>query len=182
MPRGRLQIRSGRSRVGCSTDVRIVEAKWKAYEPEFTWDGSLRDIYVREMDRARWTRFAEIVKALEYPFSFQGRLAGSRFPQNIDELFTDDPEQESTTLVMSVDGVQVNCHFFLRSELELDLDPREVNSSSRLASLFRLMQTIADALDRLVVLTPENAPASWIFRCKPGSVDVEHMPRIGAVT
>jgi hypothetical protein len=67
----------------------------------------------------------------------------------------------------------INCHFFTEQEIELDLDPREVNSEERLNSLFRFMKVLGKHLGKEVILTLENSPHLVLLRTSPDGVEVQ---------
>jgi len=159
--------------------VNNVDSNWDTYSSEFSSTETLRDIYVRNADLSDWRRFAELIGRLGYPLSFKGHWTGERFPKDVDELFLDDSNDELTTLRMNVSGVHVHCHFFDESEIELNLDPEEIDRPSRLASVLELMRAMASALDKDVVLTPESCPDDWFFRRRPGSGEAEFRPTGG---
>lgn len=49
-------------------------------------------------------------------------------------------------------------HFFIESEIEMTIDPREVRSQTELDTLLEFMRGVASALDMPVAMTPENGP------------------------
>lgn len=71
-------------------------------------------------------------------------------------------------MTVQVGSASVNCHFFVDSELELDIDPREVNSASQHNQLLEFAEQIASALQKPIVLTPENTPESPLLSFQPG--------------
>lgn len=75
---------------------------------------------------------------------------------------------------MDVSGIQLNCHFFTVVEIEFDLDPRKIVDPGKLDSVFDFMRGMANAVGKDVVLTLENHPQHVIFRCRPGSIRIEH--------
>jgi hypothetical protein len=61
----------------------------------------------------------------------------------------------------------VNCHFFSESEIEFDIDPREVISQAELDILLIFLQQVGNAVHHPVVLTPENGPKHPIISYEP---------------
>lgn len=95
-------------------------------------------------------------------------------------LFPQNDESESTLLI-EVSGVQVNCHFFDATEIELDLNPADVREPSALDGIFTFMKGLAKSVDKDVRLTPENMREIAIFRCRPGEDVIEHSPCGGSL-
>ena len=73
-------------------------------------------------------------------------------------------------------GIVLNCHFFNVTELEFDLDPREVNGPEEFNALITFMHLLADVCGKPAVLTEENWPAAPILRTRPSSAEVEYFP------
>jgi hypothetical protein len=51
---------------------------------------------------------------------------------------------------------RASCHFFDPSEIEFDLDPREVHGQAEIDGLLGVMQVLAAATGKLALMTPEN--------------------------
>lgn len=147
--------------------------KWDTFKAEFCRDGSLRDIYAFDTGLEDWRRMADYV-ARNYAFRFQGGWAEQRFPEDLRSLFPTGPESDLTSLSIEVGRVMLNCHFFAEDEIELDLDPAEVDDATKLDALFKFMRGLAGALEKEVVLTPENMREIRIFRVSPRSEQVQH--------
>lgn len=59
---------------------------------------------------------------------------------------------------MSIDigGISANCHFFVTSEIELDLNPKEIKGAAEHKSVLLFMAGIAESIGKPILLTPEN--------------------------
>jgi hypothetical protein len=147
--------------------------KWDTFKAEFYRDGSLRDIYVFATGPEDWRRLAEHV-AVNYPFRFSGAWWGQSFPESLSSLFSSGPESVLTTLSIDVGSLILNCHFFAEDEIELDLDPAEVDTPAKLEVLFGFMRSLARALEKEVFLTPENMREIRIFRTSPLTEHIHH--------
>lgn len=150
--------------------------QWETFSAELYRDGSWRDIYVLGTELQDWVATARFLTDRGYDLAFQGGWKGTNFPRDIGQLFASDAQSESTTLSVDVAGIQLNSHFFEHSSIEFDVDPAEVDDPPKLDAIFDLMQGLANALDKDVILTPENQPEIVIFRCVPGKDRVEHVP------
>ena len=156
--------------------VNQATEQWKSFASEFTRDGTLRDIYVLDVQVEHWEKAARFVARRGYPVKFSGGWTQVTFPADIARLFPAEPEDKCTTLSIDVSGVLINCHFFTQDEIEFDLDPGDVVDPSRLDAVFEFMNGLANAVGKEVVLAPENMPETAIFRCRSGVSRVEYTP------
>ena len=63
-----------------------------------------------------------------------------------------------TTLCIWLDNnIQVNCHFFMETEIELDISPREIKSSSEYTTLTSFMKWLSSTLRKPAILTHEGS-------------------------
>ena len=77
-------------------------------------------------------------------------------------------ESEPTTLrIMISDSVSVNCHCFILSEIELDIDPREFKGQPDYDALLEFLAWLADAVGCDVHLAHENSPEFVITSVSP---------------
>jgi hypothetical protein len=125
-------------------------------------DGSLRDMYVFSMSMGDWRKFLSFTSPLRTAYSFDGE---ERSLPSADHLFLE--RGGSHLLAIQVGSAAVNCHFFVDSELELDIDPKEVSSASQHDQLLEFAEQIASALQKPIVLTPENTPESPLLSFEP---------------
>jgi hypothetical protein len=88
-------------------------------------------------------------------------------PENIWDVVLD--QLHACQLSIHLNGVTVNCHLLVPGEIELDIDPEEVDSETRARIVFRLMSTVGRTLNKQVVLTRGNIDEVPIFKYVPGS-------------
>lgn len=62
---------------------------------------------------------------------------------------------------------RLNCHFFIKEEVEFDLDPRDVDGPIEAERLGHFLSLLGRATFKEVRLTPENEPQSIIARYDP---------------
>ena len=139
---------------------------WQQYEPDFQVDGSLRDIYVQDTDMSDWQWFINLLLELRIKTEFRRGLMIEDIPNHIKNAFSGQ-DDETCTLSIFFDHILIRTHFFIESEIELDLDPRDVRSQQDLNNLVVLMDKIAQRLGKPVYLTPENCSESPIFVVHP---------------
>jgi hypothetical protein len=142
---------------------------WQKYEPEFQRDGSLRDVYIMDTDMKDWQSFIDLVQELNIMTEFSRGPAVEEIPSCIKGAFSGQYD-ETCSLSIFLDNILLRTHFFVESEIELDLDPRDFRSQEDLDKLVAFMGKIAQRVGKPVLLTPENCPESPIFVVQPGGL------------
>ena len=144
---------------------------WQDYKTAFEWDGSWRDIYVLDTNINDWQRLLDFLRESSYVTIYHG-LTGPELPETMQEIFE---IQKTSFSSMSIDigQIRVNCHFFLESEIEFDIDPRDIDSEEKLTKIFDFMQRIGNLLNKEVILTEENSEDEIWFKFVPGSEAVQ---------
>jgi hypothetical protein len=152
-----------------------MQEKWEDYGDEFDFDGSWRDIYVLGTSVPDWQAMVEFLSSgvYEYSFSLDGETAN--LPACINDLF-DIEWASSGRLEVRVGSVWLNCHFFTESEIEFDLDPRDVKSSDEAEQVFDFMVQLGHLLSKEVILTPENCPQIPLFKFAVDAERVVYIP------
>jgi hypothetical protein len=139
---------------------------WTELKDTFRWDGNGRDIYIRNTDIDDWQKLADFLRFSHYELEFCVDDREEPLPEDMHQVF-DDKGELTSYLSVDVDGVAVNCHFFDESEIEMDLDPRDVDGASRMESLLEFITQVGRLLDKEVVLTPENLHHHALLRYDP---------------
>jgi len=153
--------------------------EWEAVRADFQWDGSLRDLYVFGTSDEKWDRFLVALQSWGYPTQFSVEGKPSILPESARSVFQI-RNRASPLLRIDVGGVGLCCHFFSEEELELDLDPRDVDGPARLGQLMSFMQKLGQVLQLPVVLTPENRPECAVMTYDPVSDRTSHRAPGGA--
>jgi hypothetical protein len=142
-------------------------------------DGSLRDVLVPHATRADWDRWIVFVNA-RYPVRWEaeGHNDGAPAPA-IDAAFIHrhwDAGRERLTVLAAVflGPVQANCHFFVDTEIENDLDPREIRAPDDHARVLAYLVDLSTTLGKEVLLTEESAENAVWFRVN--AAEVEYFP------
>ena len=127
----------------------------KFNQPPGLWksDGSLRDVYIVETSAREWAALLDLARSYPHEYREAGEI--SDLP-NIDRLFPgpDCPRQ----LHILVGPAEINCHFFVPQEIELDIDPRQVVDEAAHFGVLRFLERLASGTGRQISLTPENLP------------------------
>jgi hypothetical protein len=142
--------------------------------PGFEHDGTLRDIYVFGTSLEDWDRFLRFARR-SYPTEFLVGLEPREMPDDPVSIF-EEREHDPVLLRVFVDGVQLNCHFFWTEEIELDLDPAEVRTPEDGRRVLQFLKQLGDAINRPVVMTPEELPESPYYRYEPLTAEPVYCP------
>ena len=147
----------------CRSQVTSLElaSLWRRLKHEFTWDGSLRDLYVERTDLEHWQALLEFLRERQYSVSYQRGGQNEPVPVAAADVFAD--REKTHVLSITVDGILLNSHFFSPEEIELDIDPREIHDNSRFATLCHFMCELSKCLRRDILLTHENLKGAQIL-------------------
>lgn len=154
---------------------------WPKYKDEFACDGSLRDVYVLNTNVAIWKQFLDFLKSSGIPHSFRGEER-AEYLDDLAAYFKKRSEHRSLILSMDVNGVIINCHFFTETEIEFDLDPKEVTGEDKANSLFQFMETVSNTLSLPIRMTPENTEETPIFEYSTRDHTWNYIPYYGKTT
>ncbi len=123
-------------------------------QPRYLWekDGSLRDVYVLDTTFTDWALLLSLAEKYGYQYSYAGQ--DHPLPE-VEEIFTarDGPH----LLSVKLGRVTANCHFFVPDEIELDFDPREIDSDSDHYEVLRFLEALGEGTNKKVSVTAENA-------------------------
>lgn len=135
---------------------------WDQVSGSFAWDGSRRKVRVRGADLDDWQVFLEVLR--EGGFSLRYSVDGREkaLPARAEEIFRVGPEGEPR-LDVALDGIELACRFLAEGEIQLDLDPRQVDED-RFPELLAFMAGLGDRLKKEVALTPESLPEEPILK------------------
>lgn len=149
---------------------------WNEVKDEFAWEGSWRDICVPNTSVPVWQNVIDALLAAGFDGHFEPGPTESSL-QNVAGLLRDHVEHGSLWQVSS-NGVSLVCHFFDPSEIEFDLDPREIRGQHELDGVLQFMRVIAGAAGSAALLTPENMHEMPFVKVEP-SGRTEHIPTDG---
>ena len=130
--------------------------EWSSIKEEFGADGSLRDIYVEEIDPALWEIFIEGVKSSVYRHEFTHGGVLIDFPNDLTEVKRLQETNPTTLAIWLGNKIQVNCHFFVETEIELDISPCDIVGEHEYQVLVVFLEWISKILKNRVILTHEN--------------------------
>lgn len=129
---------------------------WSEVKEELEADGSLRDIYVEEIDPALWEVFIEGVRSSAYRHEFTHGGASIEIPYDLMEIKGLQETGPTTLIIWLSDKIQVNCHFFTETEIELDISPLDIAGEHEYQVLIAFLKWVSSILKERVILTHEN--------------------------
>lgn len=124
---------------------------WKDIPSLWYADGSLRDIYLLNTNLADWKALITFVTRYQSNYFCDGEEntlpSADAFFQNRDHHHM---------LRIDIAGATVNCHFFITSEIELDIAPYEIQSAEVHDEILSFIEALATTIGKEALLTPEN--------------------------
>ena len=147
---------------------------WKICRKEFAPNGALRDIYILDASIEHWRK---VFKILTTTYDLEYRVDGDvqPIPRSVDEIF-DVRATASPLMRFQLAGVTVVCHFFCVEQIELDVDPREVNSATAFDGLISVLKLIGDGLDRRVIMSCESDEQHPFITYEPSRKEFVYFP------
>ena len=118
-------------------------------------DGSLRDVYFTDIGADGWSKFIQFASTYRLTYKADGEDA--EFP-GVEEVFR--LRDTSHCLSIWICDAAANCHFFLKDEIELDLDPREIIDHKEHDALLDFIEMAASAVGVNASITPEGTENS----------------------
>ena len=126
----------------------------------FEDDGSLRDIYIQEISLNDWSKLIDSINNnydLNFGIAGEEMSSGEINKDYVIKYLTDiSGEMESMSATIFIDGININCHFFLPDQIEFDIAPTDIKSIEDYKKVESFMNSISELLGNQVTLTGEN--------------------------
>jgi len=120
-------------------------------------DGSLRDIYIRNVTPAHWRLWVEYVNGnYLVDFKIGGNVKGDKIDFDAVKTYWQDPYQACPSASIYVGEIIVNTFFFDGNEIENDITPKEIKSVANHEQLLHYLMNVSLLLGKPVILTEEN--------------------------
>lgn len=120
-------------------------------------DGSLRDIYIRNVTLDDWRRWVEYVNInFRIDFKIGSAHLGNKIDFDLVIAYWKDDKHEDLSACINLGDIIVNCFFFDKNEIENDITPKEIKSLEDHEKLLEYLKNISILLGRRVELTEEN--------------------------
>lgn len=134
---------------------------WENIKWIFEKDGTLRDIYVQNIEISDWEKLIELLNS-EYKISYGNNE--ENFSNQIDldyvkKMFADETgELEIKFARIDLNGNLIVCHFFLEDQIEFDISPSKIKSINELNLILEFMKSVSKKLNKEITLCGENQP------------------------
>ncbi|MEO8516650.1 MAG: hypothetical protein ABI426_07900 [Flavobacterium sp.] len=135
-----------------------MDYNWNEISWIFESDGTLRDLYVKDVTIEDWKSFVDFLNEnfnVRFgPVDERRRKIDKDFV--VDYLTNQNEDSESQTISIILEDLLINCFLFSQTEIELDIEPSEIKSSFELDELIDFMKSISTHLKKPIILTGEN--------------------------
>lgn len=163
----------------CATAMNEHETvDWEQARVDFELDGSLRDVYVFGTNAVDWQKMLTALETSQYSIKCAECSAqeGSLNSLSDAEKIFSSENCQRPLLQVEAGSFQANCHFFSPTDIEFDIDPRQITGQQELDDLINFMKWLASSVDREVVLTLENCPDAVILKVLPHQKGIIYFP------
>lgn len=151
---------------------------WEQARVDFEFDGSWRDIYLFNTSTADWQKMLTALRTSPYLATFPECSPQAGLPDSFldaEQIFSQE-NGKRPLLQVEAGSFQANCHFFSSTDIEFDIDPRQITGQRDLDDLIRFMKWLAQAVGREVLLTLENCPDAVILKVFPSGNGITYYP------
>lgn len=149
--------------------------EWNKLKEEiYYWDGSWRDIYILDIDGVDWEKWVDYVNR-NYVISWYNGKVGIKESQiNFDVIngYLKGEHDLYSSANIFIGSIQINCHFFSESEIENDIDPREITSITDHEKIIKYMTDLSILLEKDIILTSENDPQDVLIKVNNTSLTI----------
>ncbi|CAA9200175.1 hypothetical protein [Flavobacterium collinsii] len=133
---------------------------WNEIKWIFETDGSLRDIYVKNVKIEDWKILINYLNKnhiVKYGTTGENKEINKIDLEYLIHYLNDETgELEAKIASIIIDDIMINLHFFSIDEIELDIDPKEIYSFVNYRKILDFMVQLSELLDKPVILTGEN--------------------------
>jgi hypothetical protein len=131
-----------------------MKRNWKDIKWIFEPDSALRDIYVQEVSVDDWKKILDLINEKYKVIYGETNQINKNY---VIEYLTDETgEIESKSASIFLGEIRLNCYFFLKDQIEFDLDPKEVNSIEDFELIENFMVDVSKSIDNQISLTDED--------------------------
>ncbi|PFH82606.1 hypothetical protein [Bacillus sp. AFS088145] len=112
----------------------------EALNQVFFVDGSLRDIYVFNVDLDEWQKLFEFVNRSNWNITLYKDGQIFEYGNTTVKLLFKEKEKHNITMTINIKGILINCYLFSETEIEFDLNPKEIKSESDVNIVFDFLK------------------------------------------
>jgi len=133
---------------------------WEEIKWIFKPDGSLLDIYIKEVDIEDWKNIIDFLNnnySIKFGIHGQNIIINKINKEYVTKLLTSNNENlESRIASIEIDQISINTHFFWDKQIEFDIEPREIKNFLDYEKIVDFMYKISEVIDKEVILRGEN--------------------------
>ena len=129
-------------------------------------DGSLRDIYVLKTnmeDNKKWADFVNEHHIVKW-FNGLTQTDEAKIDFEVIKGYLKRDHDLCSSASVFIDKIQINNHFFIDTEIENDISPKEINSLQDHERIINYMISISKVLDKPIILTPESEQETVLIK------------------
>jgi hypothetical protein len=120
-------------------------------------DGALRDLLVLETTIDDWQCLVDFIRTLKVQIVYKEGDITLPPPMSAQDCFGSEPDRPTRLMSFQIAGMDLNCHFFAVDQIELDIDPRQIDGLLAVDSLLDFMCTLGRRLRNDVLLADEGS-------------------------
>ncbi|KAA9326036.1 hypothetical protein [Adhaeribacter soli] len=141
---------------------------WKTIKEEIYYeDGSLRDIYIFDTNKEDWKAWSNLVNEKYKVEFYNGRTQKTETRIEVNELlkYFTAPEdfKDVNKAYIRLGEVTIVCQVHYESEMESDIDPKEVKTEGDHLAILEYLKEISSTLKKKVIVTSEMTPRAVLF-------------------
>jgi len=120
-------------------------------------DGSLRDIYIRNITPDDWKRWVDYVNS-SYVVDFEvgNTVRRNKIDFEVVVAYWKGQEHQCPSASIHIGNIIVKTYFFVENEIENDIAPKEITTLQDHERIIEYLKNISKLLGRPVELTEEN--------------------------
>jgi len=138
-------------------------------------DGSLRDIYILQTnmeDNKKWVDFVNEHYIVKW-FNGLTQSDETKIDFEVVKGYLKRDHDLGLSASVFLDKIQINNHFFIETEIENDISPKEINSLQDHERVIGYMISLSKALDKQIILTPENEQGTILIKVTNDNVELK---------
>lgn len=125
-------------------------------------DGSLRDLLILETTLDDWRALMDFVRSAGYRTGFERDGEVAEMPSDVAALFTAAGREHTYLWRIHHGGIDIHCHFFELSKIDMNVHPREIKSDAEIDALVDFIFLVGKHLRRDVLLAKDGwEPPLW---------------------
>jgi hypothetical protein len=134
----------------------------KKFNRFLEYDGSLRDILIRDTELTDWKLLYEYLMTSDYKIEYKRDGSYQSLTSNFQQLLHD--KEHTHVITIQEENIIFNLHFFDVSEIEIDIDPRDFIADDQYKIIIDLMNNVSRILTKEILLTYENCREEVFYK------------------